>query len=249
MLEDAFNKKLDFSEEPKKEYVKSDVQMNKGDGTKRISVVLAIPHTGWITAGLETKIAHWIMESDYDVRQMLSSVKPTVSNRNIIAKTFLDSGADFLLTIDSDTVPTKNPLDLVKHNVDIVGGVYPAWKNDNYLWLACWLDKDGSYKQYLKAQRQGLKEVDALGTGCMCIKREVIQNISMPFVDKIREGVGDRELGHDLYFCKRAKELGYKVYADWDMVCDHVKEMPLIPIVNAINRAYQDGYRAGRNEV
>jgi hypothetical protein len=187
------------------------------------------------------------MERDYDVKQILSSIKPTVSNRNIIARDFLDSGADFLLTLDSDTVPTKNPLDLIKHDVDIVGGVYPAWKDDTYVWLACWLDKDGSYKQYPIRQRDGIQEVDALGTGCMCIKREVLQKISMPFIDKIREGVGDRELGHDLYFCKRAKELGFEVYADWDMVCDHTKEMPLIPIVNAINKAYQDGYNKGKS--
>lgn len=250
MFDELFNsKKIEFSEEPKKEYVKNIIQMSRGGDGERISVVVAIPHTGYIIGGLETKLAHWIMERNYDVKQMLSSVKPTVANRNIIARDFLDSGADYLLTIDSDTVPTKNPLDLIEHNVDIVGGVYPAWKDDHYVWLACYLDKDGSYKQYPKRQRDGLQEVDALGTGCMCIKREVLKKIPMPFIDKIREGVGDRELGHDLYFCKRAKELGFKVYADWNMVCDHVKEIPLIPVVNAINRAYENGYRAGKSAV
>jgi len=212
---------------------------------KRTKVMIAIPHTGWIVAGLETRITQWIMEGDYDVEQFFSAVKPTYANRNIIAKKFLDSDCDYLLTIDSDTVPTVNPLKMIEHGLDVVGGVYPVWKDTNYLWLACWRDTDGSYKQYKKEKREGLKEVDALGTGCMLVSRKVIEAIPRPFIDKVSEEVGDRELGHDLYFCLRAKEKGFKVYADFDVVCDHVKELPLIPIINAIDDAYQRGFMAG----
>ena len=218
------------------------------DNNKRIKVMVAIPHMGWITVGLETKIAHWITESDYDIEQFFSTVKPTYANRNIIAKKFLDSDCDYLLSIDSDVVPTTNPLKLIEHGVDIVGGVYPTWKDENYLWLAVWRDTDGSYKQYVLSERKGLKEVDALGTGCLLTSRKVIEALPAPFVDKVRDEIGDRELGHDLYFCLRAKDRGFKVYADFDIVCDHVKELPLIPVINTINEAFKEGYEKGKKE-
>lgn len=227
----------------KKEYI-GDFSEEKND---KISVMIAIPNTGWIIGGLETRIARWIMEKDFNVKQIFARNKPTYSNRNIIAKEFLESDCDFLLTIDSDTVPTKNPLDLVEHDLDIVGGVYPTWKNDDYIWLACWEKEDGSYVQYKKAGK-GLQEVDALGTGCLCVKREVLEKMPMPFIDKVREGTGDRELGHDLYFCKRAREMGYKVWADWDLICEHTKELPIIPIINAINKSYEAGFNAGKKQ-
>jgi len=215
---------------------------------KRIKIAVAIPHTGWITAGLETRIARWIMNSDYDIVQILKAVKPTVSNRNLIAKEFLESDADFLLTIDSDTVPEKNPLEMVKYDLDIVGGVYPAWKEISYIWLALRQAEDGSFVSVPKEERHGLVEVDGLGAGCLMIKRRVLEDIKTPFIDKLDMEVGNRALGHDMYFCERARAKGYKVWADWNMVCDHLKEIPLISVVNAIEDAFKEGYAHGKEE-
>lgn len=221
-----------FNGEPKKEYISTTITEQKG----KKSVVIAIPHTGQITAGLETRITQWIMEGKYNVKQIFSCIKPTYANRNHIAEEFLKTDAEYLLTIDSDTIPLGNPLDMIEHDKDIVGGVYPTYKNDAFIWLACWLDKDGSYKQYPKKEQVGLKQVDALGTGCMLVKRKVLEALPMPFIDKVREGVGDRELGHDLYFCKRAKEKGFEVWADWSMECEHHKEINLLPLIRLFNK-------------
>jgi GT2 family glycosyltransferase len=120
---------------------------------------------------------------------------------------------------------------MIGHNKDIVGAVYPTWKNDTFIWLVCKLSESGAYIQYPSDYRHGLREVDALGTGCMLIKRKVLETVSMPFIDKVREGVGDRELGHDLYFCRRAKELGFEVWADWDVKCEHYKNVNLLPLI------------------
>ena len=78
----------------------------------------------------------------------------------------------------------------------------------------------------------------------MMIKREVLQAFNAPFADKIRED-GRREIGHDYYFCERAKALGYKVWADWEVLCDHVKLVPLIAIVKALKRTFDEGVKVG----
>jgi hypothetical protein len=221
-----------FNDEPKKEYINSAVKADKSKKT----VVIAVPHMGKIVAGLETRITQWVMEGNYNVKQMFSCINPTYANRNHIVQEFLKTNAEYLLMIDSDTVPLKNPLDMIDYDKDIVGAVYPTWKNDAFIWLACKLREDGAYVQYPKGLRTGLKEVDALGTGCILIKRKVLETIPMPFVDKVREGVGDRELGHDLYFCKRAKEKGFKVWADWGLECEHHKEINLLPLIKLFDK-------------
>jgi hypothetical protein len=225
--------------------------MIKQKKDSKISILLAIPHAGETVPGLEMKLAKWIYESPYNIEFRLSQINPTYSNRNAICNYFLKSKHTHLLTIDSDTVPMDNPLKMIERDVDVVGGVYPAWKLDHFYWLATIEQPDGSYETISADKRKGMVEVDGLGAGCMLIKRKVIEALKAPFADKIRED-GTRSIGHDYYFCKRAKEKGFKVYADWDILCDHVKQVPLIHIIEALKKTYDKGVEDGKkltNEV
>jgi hypothetical protein len=210
-----------------------------------ISVLVAITHTGETMAGLESKLSKWIYEFPHKAELHLSQINPTYSNRNTVVKYFLEkTNHTHLLFIDSDTVPFDNPLPMSELDLDIVGGVYPAWRVDHYEWLAMLRQPDGHYKMLPQDKRKGIVECDGLGAGCMMIKREVLQAIEAPFADKIRKD-GRREIGHDYYFCERAKALGYKVYANWEVLCDHVKLIPLITIVQALKKCYDEGYKNG----
>jgi hypothetical protein len=131
--------------------------------------------------------------------------------------------------------------------LDVVGGVYPMWRLDHYEWLAMLRLPDGHYGQLPADNRKGIVECDGLGAGCLMMKREVLQAIEAPFADKIRAD-GTREVGHDYYFCEKAKALGYKVWADWEVLCDHVKQVPLITIVQALKKSYDVGYQRGLEE-
>lgn len=217
----------------------------KSKASKRIKVMVAIPHLGWIVAGLETKIAKWVTERDYDVVQLFRSTVPISANRNGIVSEFLKSNCDFLLMIDSDTIPTKNPLDLVKHDKDIVSGATPVWKEGGYAWSVGHRDKDGSYNQYSSDKRTGLRRVDGVGASCLMIKRKVLETISTPFMDKFNE-IGERALGEDLNFCERAKAKGFEIWCDWQMICDHAKELLILPIIQAIMRTHEAGIKKGK---
>ena len=224
---------------------KRDIRLNSLKRKSKISILVAIPHLGQTVPGLELKLARWIHESPYSAEFRLSQINPTYSNRNAICNYFLKTKHTHLLFIDSDTVPAYNPLDMVKHDVDVVGGVYPAWNINRFYWLAMKEHKDGSFKTVAVDQRNGLREVDGLGAGCMLIKRKVIKALKAPFKDKTRED-GTRSIGHDYYFCKRAKEKGFKVYADWDVLCDHVKQVPLLSVIKALKKTYDQGVKDGK---
>lgn len=69
-----------------------------------------------------------------------------------------------------------------------------------------------------------LLAVDALATGCMLIKREVLEAIAAahpedprPWFKCHRNTAG----GEDFYFCEQAKAVGYQVWADFSVQCSH----------------------------
>ena len=209
------------------------------------SILVAITHTGTTVTGLESKLSKWIYESDYSAELFFSNENPTYSNRNKVCRYFKEfTKHTHLLFIDSDTVPFDNPLNLAKHNLDIVGGVYPRWKETIYEWLAMVRKPDGRYEQLPPDKRKGLVECDGIGAGCLMLSRKVLEEFVDPFADKVREN-GTRSIGHDFYFCERAKEKGYKVFVDWNILCDHVKQIPLVPIIKSMMKAFDNGYKKG----
>jgi len=219
-----------------------------GFKTMKSSILVAITHTGTVVTGLESKLSKWIYESDYSAELHFSNINPTYSNRNTVVKYFLENTEHtHLLFIDSDNTPFDNPLPMVDLDLDVVGGVYPMWRIDHFEWLAMNRLPDGHYKTIPGDNRKGVVEVDGLGAGCMMIKREVLESLEAPFADKIRPD-GRREIGHDYYFCERAKEKGYKVWANWNVLCDHVKQVPLMTIVKALKRTFDEGYKQGKAE-
>ena len=216
------------------------------DEKKRIKIMVAIPHLGKMVVGLETKIARWIIERDYDVVQLFRSAVPVSANRNGIVDEFLRTDCDFLLMIDSDTLPTLNPLDLVKHDKDIVSGATPVWKEGGYAWAVGRKAADGSYNQYTSEERKGLRQVDGVAASCLMVKRKVLEKIKVPFMEKFNE-IGERALGEDLHFCERALEAGFTVWCDWEMVCDHAKEIRMLSVIQAIMNTHEAGIKKGQD--
>jgi len=223
---------------------KSEAKTVKDSGDK-IKIMLAIPHLGWIIAGLETRIARWIMKSDYNVVQLFRSAVPVSANRNGIVHEFLQTDCDFLLMIDSDTTPTKNPLDLVKYDKDIVSGATPTWKDGGYAWAVGKRFKDGSYNQYKQDERTGLRLVDGVGASCLMIKRKVLETVKIPFMEKWNE-IGERALGEDLHFCEKAQEAGFEVWCDWGTMCNHAKEVPMLAIIETVMKTWDRGVKQGK---
>jgi GT2 family glycosyltransferase len=83
---------------------------------------------------------------------------------------------------------------------------------------------------------RGLVEVDATGTGCIFIKRQVLEDKELqdPFLDVFDEE-GHRSLGLDINFCRRAKNRGYNVYVHTDYVASHWTDMDQKMVYKSMN--------------
>ena len=74
-------------------------------------------------------------------------------------------------------------------------------------------------KNYPKDQ---LVECDAVGFGAALIKIDVIKRMQRPYF------MSTTSAGEDVYFCKRAKEIGAKVFMDTSVKLGHIGIPPII---------------------
>lgn len=189
-----------------------------------MKIYVAILNTGWIKTELAFNMLRWFRESKYDIHYEFSNLSPISHNRNTIVKNFLKSDCDYLLQIDNDNIPIKNPLDLVDNNKDIIS--CPVWIYQHKKILNVYrFDDNNEYLiplDYEENKNKGLVEIDATGSGVLMCSRKVLEDIKAPFERKFnKDGIEIR--GLDLYFCDKAREKGYKIFTHFDYISNHYK--------------------------
>lgn len=195
-------------------------------------VYLAVLNQGYIRVDLANNLMVAQTRCSYPVHITWPNLKPIAHNRNQIAKNFLETDSTHLIMIDSDVVPPVNIFDLVGLNKDIIAAPCPQWHENDIYWVV--MDEvEGGFKAIPPERRNGLQKVDAVGTGCIVIKREVLEQVKAPFMRYWNED-GLAEIGLDFYFCKKARELGFDVWAHFDFPCRHYTEQNLIDVLKLV---------------
>ncbi|MCP6720492.1 MAG: hypothetical protein KJI72_04215, partial [Patescibacteria group bacterium] len=143
-------------------------------------IYLSILNEGWIRSELAIKLPRWLDEvrQRYTVHFESSFLRPIAHNRNTIVKRFLESDSDYLLQIDSDNVPPKNPLELADLNKDIVS--CPVWIYQEKPILNIYREKDDYLVPVDPNEHSGLIEVDATGTGVLLCSRSALEPLERP---------------------------------------------------------------------
>ena len=215
---------------------------------KRIKLYLAILNKGWI----RRELVHTLLEmkGTKGVKITLENLNktfanPICSNRNSITKRFLATDDDFLMMIDDDVLPLHNPAELVFADKDVIGSpakVRQKGRNINWVAYVKQQSKSPHTKQegYIPVDFQSVDDtidllsVDVVGTGCILIKRKVLESIKAPFLNEFDED-GISSYGTDFAFCRRVVEAGFEIYTTPQRVCEHIKEVGLLDI-----RGYDD---------
>lgn len=206
---------------------------------KSKGVYVAILNQGHVRAELSYLITDMTHQNKYRLFVAYPAAKPISNNRNQIVRDFLSKPEyDYLMMIDSDIVPPLNILDLVDHQKDVMGAVCFAYMDNAIVPLV--LEKIPNLKPGEKPYQvkevegtEGLIEVDAIGSGVIVMSRKVLEAVKAPFENKYDEN-GIKTLGLDLSFCKKAKELGFKVYCHLDFICSHWTPVDLKDIYKAL---------------
>lgn len=137
--------------------------------------------------------------------------------RNYLVKRFLDSDNEWLYFWDADIVVKDanlfTKLIETSENLDaaIVGAAYRL-KNRLGLVVGGNQNEEGQIKNL---ESSGLKTpilVDAVGTGTMLIRRDVLTTMQAPWFEFVT--TADHVQPEDYNFCLKAKKLGFKVALD-----------------------------------
>jgi len=138
-------------------------------------------------------------------------------------------GSKYVFFVDSDMVfDPKTLLRLMEHDLDIVSGVYFG-KSSPFVPIAATFkdpeDPSAGYNHFLDIHEDGrLVEVDGVGGGCLLVKTVVFDYLEKPWFTFGANPGKDEPIGEDYWFCRIAKEKGYKVWLDTGCLCGHLGE-------------------------
>lgn len=190
---------------------------------------------------------------------------PADYQRNIIVKKFLASKAEWLWFIDSDILPPDNTFELLKllPEADVVAGIYPLMSKDPDP-PVCWtcydiveVDTPNKYSFRLRdISREGeiVRDAGGAATGYMLIHRRVLEDARMYhdwnadpkglFIIE-KDSNGKPRNTEDLRFCRYLTINGYKLIVHTGVRCGHLKTSDVTDTQDAMNRAFEVGYRCG----
>lgn len=180
-----------------------------------------------------------LMSNGYGVQKIFGCANVDIA-RSQLASLALDNGYEELFWIDSDIAFSVEDFEKLRsHDLPLVCGLYPKKLKEGG--LAAILNEDTHELSF--GETGGLVEIKWAGTGFLYTKRQVYDDIReklnlpkcrvgletvvypyfMPFT--IPAGNGSDEhlyLGDDTSFCERARQCGYRVYADTTIRLDHI---------------------------
>lgn len=192
------------------------------------SILVSVPNTGSIKPEIANMLLIIASDMRHDKKIIYPQIRPFQNSLNHTRNKFLEGNYDYWLSIDSDNPPTKNPLDLIDFKKDVIACPTPQWNDiDDYPIYFVVMDAvdDGWREHKIKV---GLQEVDAVGFGCVIFSRRIIEKIKF---EREWNDDGTQATGIDFVFCKNAKQLGFKIFAHYDYVCSHYKELNLLDVL------------------
>jgi FkbM family methyltransferase len=144
--------------------------------------------------------------------------------RNLIAE--WSKNYDYLFAVDSDIAFKPDTLKkLLSHDKDIVSGLYIQRKPGKQILE---IYKNGRNVPYSELKNKGLVEIDSCGFGCVLIKSDVIRSMEYPHF-LYKSAIDHKNtLSEDTYFCIKAREKGFKVYADTSILCEHIGQTSFV---------------------
>jgi hypothetical protein len=226
------------------------VEESRGDARPRVTLTCAT--TG--TLRRETAASLMVVGRDERYRTCLSLMndRPYESALNRAAQDCMAADMDWWLHIDSDQYWKGNPLDAIDHGVDLVGFPAPIYRpgggpNSPVMCFNAWNITDPEdYTRVIPVQAGGkLQPVDVIGSGAFLIRVAALREACLlaPFARRYdAAGVVDR--GPDVEFCRKWREAGLRIHADFGNVCGHFNTVDLLDVMTDMVALQQGAQRA-----
>lgn len=160
-----------------------------------------------------------------------------IDRMNAIVDGYMKTKASHLWVVDADVEVPPHALEtLLKHDVDLASGVYPFhnFTQCNAMMFGRMGDNECGFFHprdwnYMKGMIFGEEFPVSGGTGCILVKRRVFKKYH-PKLRPLRFTKKGGQCGGDVYFWKRAQDMGFTARVDANVVCGHTPQYPLSKI-------------------
>ena len=189
-----------------------------------MNILIAVPSMDSVPAVFAQSLSMLEKVGDCAVAFQVGSL--IYNSRNELARQAIKMGADYVMWFDSDMQfqpdTLKRMLSIMEANdLDILSGVYYRRVPPYTPVLFEKLEMDSNqHCEHLSMAKvpDGLFEVEAIGFGCVLMTTSVLLDVIAKFRDAFSP-IG--RVGEDLSFCIRARECGYKIFADSSIQLGH----------------------------
>lgn len=204
--------------------------MSETTATDSRQLAIAIPHTGSVSMRWAVRLSELRTPPHTIVTRSTAAVDLA---RELTVEDGLESEPKWLLFLDADVIPPVDVFTRLRNrDVDVISGLYYI-DHPEQVHPAMWkLDENGAPSP-VEYSRDGVVNVDAVGLGCLLVRRRVLEDIDRPWFRWTR-GYEDHpwDLQHqddqpgvseDFYFCHEVQRAGYDIYVDTTVQCLHEK--------------------------
>ena len=136
------------------------------------SIFIGLPHRGNIRFEHVPNIIEW--SKKYPIALGASTMYPIAGARNELVEFFLKTACTHILFLDSDTIMPRDGLPrLLSHGKDVISGIYALRVGEQKIAVsACRATHSNPPYETIKIPQE-LSKVDAVGAGCLLVKRNV----------------------------------------------------------------------------
>ena len=145
--------------------------------------------------------------------------------RERIAHRAINEEYTHVLWLDSDMIFNTSILDdLMFSGKGFVTGIYHARRKGyaSCIFKSIEINKIERFDEYPRETF----EIAGCGFGCVLVEAEILKAVCL---NKGTCFTPLKSLGEDIAFCKRAREMGYKLYCEPSVVCGHIGHIAIYP--------------------
>jgi len=202
------------------------IKQRKGDNF----VIIGVPLPNDRSIDLLTCLwTEYQKRKDYTMALYEPTRFASFGRNNVIHKvlTYLP-GVTHVFFVDKDVLPPVDAIErLLAHDKDIIVGATPIFRN-RPCWSVMKYDPDEQYDNIFTPIKYSelpnkLFRAHHFGATTVLIKRHVLETMKYPWYEDVF-APGALLLGQDLYFTAKAKRMGFELWCDPTIKCQHIRQ-------------------------
>ena len=146
--------------------------------------------------------------------------------RDRIAHKAINENFTHVLWLDSDMVFSPAILDdLMFSGKPFVSGIYHARRKGYESCIFKSIDINVKVERFAEYPKETF-EIAGCGFGCVLIETQILKEVCLKYGTCFTPM---QNYGEDIAFCKRASDMGHKIYCEPSVVCGHIGHMAIYP--------------------